>query len=48
MSKIKNSSKVTQVEVEVDVESLDAHHRGGIGLAQHSQPSSFFAITISA
>ena len=40
MLKIQNSSKMVQVEVEVEVEGLDAHQRGGIGLA-HASPLFF-------
>ena len=46
MLKIKNSSKIAQVEVEVEVGGLDEPQRGGIGLA-HASLLIFFAITIS-
>ena len=47
MLKIKNSSKMAKVEVEVEVGHLDDEpQRGGIGLA-HAPALLIFAITIS-
>ena len=48
MLKIKNSSKIAQVEVGGLVGGLDEPQRGGIGLAHGSRRLSLvFAITIS-
>ena len=43
MLKIQNSSKMAQVEVEVEVGDLDEPQRGGIGLA-HASPLSLFLL----